>query len=398
MATLSLPQPGPEALAHSQKLAELIRREIAENSGRIGFERYFELTQYAAGLGYYSAGLRKFGRDGDFVTAPELGDVFARGVVAVIEPLLRDVSVVQNGQIQAGILEIGCGTGALAADVLTLLAQRDCLPAHYWLLERSADLRARQRETLSARVPELMARITWLDAPPAQAWSGVILGNEIIDALAPRRFEVTAHGACELCVTALDDGSFAYVLGAPCAEITAQLGSALASLPLGYRSEFQPQLAPWLAGVSGALQAGAVLLFDYGYAQAQFYMAQRTEGTLVCHYQHRMFDAPFLWPGLVDLSSSVNFTALAQAGAACDLALAAYVSQAEFLRLSCLAELGEGLAALSERERLRLTREIRMLTLPGEMGERIQLMAFTRNVAEATLAPALTTLGLRYTL
>ena len=179
-------------------------------------------------------------------------------------------------------------------------------------------------------------------------------------------------------------------------SILARLGpELLAALPMGYRSEMQPQLGAWLAGLTAFMHRGLVLLFDYGYPRHEFYLPERSAGTLVCHYQQRMFDAPFWYPGLVDLSSSVEFTALAEAGADCGLEFATYMSQAEFLIHGALAQVLQNLGTLSERLRLAITRQVRMLTLPGEMGERIKLMAFARELPESARASVLNRFGLR---
>ncbi len=388
MTRLNLGEPPADLIQHSNLLCALIRAEIASNGGAIGFDRYFELCQYAPGLGYYSAGLHKFGAGGDFVTAPGLGDVFARCIAASLLPTLAKLP-------EACILEVGCGTGVMAADILQALEQKAALPARYFMLERSADLRARQHETLAQRVPHLLAQVQWLDEPPKHAWCGVVLGNEIVDALPCQRFEITAHGPVALCVAANDQG-FKYVLGAPMPEIVAYLGNELVTaLPIGYRSELQPQLRPWLAGLTQSLRHGLVVLFDYGYPRREYYLPERTQGTLVCHYQQRMFDAPFWYPGLVDLSASVEFTALAQAGVECGLEFAGYLTQAEFLLHGGLPALLETLAHLTERERLAVSRQVRMLTLPGEMGDRIHVMAFARDLPESARAPVLQRLGLR---
>ncbi len=388
MTQLHLPSPPNELIEHSNRLCTLIRDEIAASGGAIGFDRYFELCQYAPGLGYYSAGLSKFGAGGDFVTAPGLGDLFARCIALTLLPML-------SAMPEPCILEVGCGTGTMAADILRTLKAQNVLPKRYWLLERSADLRLRQRETLTQQVPELLAIVEWLDAPPRAPWQGIVLGNEIVDALPTQRFEITADGPRELCVCTRG-ASFDYTLGAPSPSILARLGANLLELlPRGYRSEIQPQLSPWLEGLTASMQQGLVLLFDYGYPRQEFYLAERSAGTLVCHYQQRMFDAPFWYPGLVDLSSSVEFTALAEAGASCGLELAAYMSQAEFLVYGALTQALESLTAVPERARLALSQQARTLTSPSEMGERIKLMAFAREMPESARAPVLNRFGLR---
>ena len=388
MVTLQLPPPPPTLIEHSSRLCALIQEEIVAAGGAISFDRYFELCQYAPGLGYYSAGLNKFGAGGDFVTAPGLGDVFARCIAISLLPTL-------SAMPGASILEVGAGTGAMAADILRVLNQHGALPTRYCLLERSADLRQRQHETIARLVPELLPLVAWLDAPPSEPWYGIVLGNEIVDALAPQRFEISTDGARELCVGANESG-FEYSAGEVMPSIAARLGQALLdALPVGYRSEIQPQLGAWLAGLTANMRQGLVLLFDYGYPRHEFYLPERSAGTLVCHYQQRMFDAPFWNPGLVDLSSSVEFTALAEAGADSCLELASYMSQAEFLIYGGLAQVMQNLDTLSERARLAITRQVRMLTLPGEMGERIKLMAFSRDLPESARAPVLHRFGLR---
>lgn len=385
----SLPQPSADALAHSARVLQHIVLDIQRQGGWISFDRYFELCQYAPGLGYYSAGTTKFGRHGDFVTAAELGPVFARGVAHSWLPTLAALSAPE-------ILEVGCGSGAFAADALMFLAEHQALPRRYLLLERSADLRARQQQRLAQLPPAIAERAHWLDAPPAQAWQGIIFGNEVIDALPCKRFEITETGARELGVCATGAG-LAYALGEGLTEL-APLHGYLDEMPIGYRSEFQPQLTAWMAGLSGSLVRGLVQWIDYGYPRREYYLPERTQGTLVCHYQQRMFDAPFLWPGLVDLSASVDFTAVAEAGVQAGLELAAYLGQGELL-LDALArapaQLVGDLNALSETERLAYTRQIRLLTLPGEMGERMQMIAFARDLSESARAPILHHLGRR---
>ncbi len=385
---MHLPQPTDDLIEHSNRLSALIRDEIATSGGAIGFDRYFELCQYAPGLGYYSAGLNKFGAEGDFVTAPGLGDLFARCIAMTLLPTLGAIP-------EADILEVGCGTGAMAADILRALHDLGALPKRYWLLERSADLRQRQRETLVSLAPDLLPIVEWLDAPPGAPWRGIVLGNEIVDALPTQRFEITADGARELCVCTRG-ARFDYTLGPPLPSVLRRLGpDLLEPLPIGYRSEIQPQLEPWLAGLSASMQQGLVLLFDYGYPRHEFYLPERSAGTLVCHYQQRMFDAPFWYPGLVDLSSSVEFTALAEAGAGCGLELGTYMSQAEFLIHGALAQALENLGTVSERARMTFSQQVRLLTLPSEMGERIKLMAFARELPDSVRAPVLNRFGLR---
>ncbi len=384
-----LPAPSADALAQSKALKALIADEIAAR-GELTFARYVELTQYAPGLGYYSAGAQKFAErvtlqgaelQGDFVTAPELGSVFARCIAKLIAPIF-------SANPNAVFLEIGAGSGAFACDVLAALEHAKALPSQYLILERSADLKARQATKIKALIPEYFQRVSWIDAPPSAPWDGVLFGNEVIDALPFERFEVTENGPMQLGVQLDESGDFYYRTGAPILLVDHLLKAS--ELPLGYQSEFQPQLCAWLHGLTQNLGQGLVLLIDYGYTRTEYYLPERSSGTLVCHYQHRMFDDAFIYPGLVDISCSVDFTALAEAGLAAGLELLSYASQAQLL---IAAGLNDVLAMadfenLPQRARSRLSAEVRTLSLPGEMGERMQAMAWARGLPAEQLHPA----------
>lgn len=375
-----LPVPSAEALAHSQRLQALIHAQIAAAGGALPFSRYMELALYAPGLGYYSAGARKFGADGDFVTAPELGPSFAECVAQALAPVL-----VQVGP-QAQFLELGGGSGAFAEAALLHLQRLDALPAVYAILEPSADLRERQRERLQAALPaDLFARCRWLDGPLESPWRGVLFANEVIDALPTPRFAIRDGEVFEEHVVRGHDGGLLRVdqpadalLRAAVRHVERDIGTPL---PDGYRSELLPQLPYWIQAVGGLLEQGAMLFVDYGYPRREYYLPERRDGTLVCHYRHRAHGDPFHLPGLQDLTAFVDFTALAEAGVHAGFDFAGYCSQASFLINSGLAErIGVIDAIADEAERYRRHGEIKRLTLPGEMGERFQVMGFQRDV------------------
>ena len=375
----SLPEPGSAAREHSARLAALIREQIVAAGGALPFWRYMELALYAPGLGYYSAGAHKFGAAGDFVTAPELGGLFARCVAEATAPVLRAVGA------DAIFLELGGGSGAFAEHALPHLAECDALPARYAILEPSADLRERQRERLHAALPaELATRVEWLDGPPQQAWNGVLFANEVLDALPVSRFVMQDGEALEECIVLDDASAFAHaerpadlLLSGALRHIERGLSEAFVD---GYRSELLPQLPYWIDAVAGMLDRGALLFTDYGYPRREFYAPERRDGTLICHYRHHAHADPFLWPGLQDITASVDFTALAEAGTRISFELAGYCAQAQFLIGNGLGEALEAAQALPEIERLRLVQEAKRLTLPGEMGERFQAMGFQRGV------------------
>ncbi len=376
----TLPEPSDDERAHSRRLEEHIRAEIAAH-GPIAFSRWMALCLYAPGLGYYSAGRTKFGAAGDFVTAPELGALFARVVARALAPTLRALGA------GADFVELGGGSGAFARDLLRELAALDALPRRYRVLEPSAELRERQRARVRDELAaDVAARVEWIERPPDDAWDGVLFANEVVDALPTTHFGVRGGEVYEEHV-ALDGGRFvrvdrpadALVAGAV-RHLERALGAEFAD---GYRSEVLPQLPHWLAAVAAPLRRGVALFVDYGYARREYYLPERRDGTLVGHYRHHALADPLRWPGLVDLSAFVDFTALAEAGVGAGFELVGYASQAQFLLASGLAELLEAAQDLGDVERLRTTAEAKRLVLPGDMGERFQAIAFARGVDDA---------------
>jgi SAM-dependent MidA family methyltransferase len=348
-----------------------LHSHIAERGGWIAFDDYLEQVLYAPGLGYYSAGSTKLGRAGDFTTAPEISPMFGACIARQCAPLLRE-----GGEV----LELGAGTGALAEVLLLRLATAAALPAQYLILEVSADLRERQRARLSRLAPDLYARVRWLDAMPQHSVRGVILANEVADALPFQCFAATANGYEERGVGMDREGE----LGWAARPASTALGTEIARLEdsiarsfvAGYRSELCLRVGPWVASLAAALQAGCILLFDYGLGRQELYHPQRDTGTLRCHYRHRAHENPFLHPGVQDISAWVDFTRMAEAASAAGLEIAGYCTQAAFL-------LGAGIDAElategSVLERARAASAARSLLMPDEMGETFKAMLLTR--------------------
>lgn len=358
----------------------MIRSEIAGSGGGIPFSRFMELCLYAPGLGYYSAGSAKFGAAGDFVTAPELGPLFAGCVATAVAPVLQQLGP------EAEFLEIGGGSGAFAEVMLKRLLAMDALPARYAILEPSADLRERQRERLgSGLIPPVFDLVEWLDGPPEQSWNGVLFANEVIDALPTPRFTLRDGEVFEEGVALEENGRFVRsdrpadaLLAAAVRHLERTLG---APFPDGYRSELLPQLPYWVQAVMGGLEAGAMLFVDYGYPRREFYQPQRDQGTLRAFYRHQTHNDVYAWPGLQDLTASVDFTALAEAGTHAGFDLTGYCTQASFLLGNGLPQLlQEAEARAGDIQLQQLRNEAKKLTFPSEMGERFQVMGFSRGV------------------
>lgn len=375
-----LPLPDDTALAHSGQLAAMIRAEIAASGGYVPFSRFMERCLYAPGMGYYSAGSTKFGEAGDFVTAPELGPLFASCVAQAVAPVLQQLGP------QAEFVEIGGGSGAFAEVMLKRMLELDALPARYAILEPSADLRERQRERLARKlIPPVFDLVAWLDEPPAAAWNGVLFANEVIDALPTPRFTLRDGEVFEEMVTLDGDGAFTRtdrpadaLLAAAVRHVERYLEQPFAD---GYRSELLPQLPYWIQAVMGGMESGAMLFCDYGYPRREYYLPDRDEGTLRAFYRQRVHTGVYRWPGLQDLTASVDFTALAEAGTQAGFDLAGYTNQANFLLGNGLQErLDEAQARADDATLLRLRNEAKRLTLPSEMGERFQVMGFSRDV------------------
>jgi SAM-dependent MidA family methyltransferase len=370
-----LPPLRPDEVDQSERVLQALHAAIDARGGWLAFDDYLRTVLYAPGLGYYSAGSGKFGRSGDFITAPELSGLFGRCVARQCAQILP----IAGGQI----LELGAGSGVLACDLLTTLTQLDALPERYDILEVSAELRARQQRRLDTLPPALRTRVRWLDTLPAAPISGVILANEVADALPFKRFVIAAEGISERGVAWARGGLIEADrpadanFSAAVHRIAGSLGEP-STWPIGYRSELCPLLGPWIAGIASALARGALLLFDYGLARHEYYHPQRTEGTLRCHFRHRAHDDALRYPGLQDISAWVDFTAVAEAGCDAGLTVHGYCSQAAFL-LACGIEADLG-AADGALERARLAAQARQLLLPGEMGETFKVMALTRGL------------------
>jgi SAM-dependent MidA family methyltransferase len=373
----SLPPPGADALAQSGRLIELLRRELEAAGGWLSFARYMELALYAPGLGYYSGGARKFGPGGDFITAPELTPLFGQALAGQLAQVMA-ASAPQ-------LIEVGAGTGLLAADLLLELERRAALPARYAILELSGELRERQFDTLAQKAPHLASRVEWLDALPAH-FSGAVVANEVVDVMPVHLVVSRPDGLFERGVAATVEGGEWRLCWAdvPAAGVVREAARAL-TLPQPASGEYVTELnlagRGWVAAWAERLRQGALLLIDYGYPRAEYYLPSRSTGTLLCYYRHRAHAEPFLWPGLNDITAFVDFTAIAEAGFEAGLEVLGYTSQAQFLFncgvLECLERRGPHESA----DYIRAARAVQRLTAPQEMGELFKVLALGRGLA-----------------
>lgn len=371
-----LPQPSALAQQHSEVLQAHIAAEIQASAGKISFARFMELALYAPGLGYYVSGNRKFGPQGDFITAPEVSSLFGRC-------LARQCAQVFSALSTAGsILEFGAGTGIMAADILLELSQLRVSLQHYYILEVSPELRERQQQTIQQHAPEQMDKVVWLNRLPEPGFQGVIIANELLDALPVHRFMVQQDGLQEL-VVAFRDEQFTWETAPAAKEMHSAVEALRQSLgePLrnGYVSEISLAQSRWMHSIAERLGEGAILLIDYGYPQKEYYHPQRDQGTLMCHYRQRAHEDPFVYIGLQDITSYVDFSGIAAVGVEAGLRLAGFTSQAHFLIGCGLDEILAQSDPEDVQNYLPLTQQVKRLTLPGEMGERFKAIGFTRN-------------------
>jgi len=364
-----LPEPGAAGREHSARVVASVRSEIARCGGWIPFASYMRHVLYAPALGYYVAGSRKFGEDGDFVTAPETTPLFA-GALAIQLAAILEATATRE------IVEFGAGSGVLAADLLNALAEQDAQPSRYAIVDVSPDLRERQRATLARNAPGQVDLVDWLDALPA-TFDGAIVMNEVLDAIPPHIISRRNGEWFERGVAA-DDAL--HWEDRPLADAALLALAASRFPPSGdYVSEVNPAAEALIEDIGRRMVGGALLVMDYGFPQAEFYHAQRSEGTLMGHYRHRAHADPFLWPGLSDLTSHVDFTAIALAGERSGLQLAGYAPQAAFL-LSCgildlLRDVGDPASVAYLRE----AAAVQKLTSPAEMGELFKVLALAKS-------------------
>lgn len=347
-----------------------IAREIDKAGGTISFARFMELALYWPGMGYYSAGSRKLGADGDFVTAPELSPLFARTLARQIAQL--------HGEGLRQVVELGAGSGALAADLLLELEALGCRPDTYFILEVSGDLRQRQHALISERAPGLRACVRWMDMLP-HPYEGVIIANEVLDAT-PAHVIVMRAGEPREVFVQYDPAAARLVRR----EMPATGGVLAAAQQLhlpadDYETEINLAARALVASLAHTVKRGVLLFIDYGFPQREYYHLQRNRGTLMCHYRHHAHDDPFALPGLQDITTHVDFSAVAHAAHDSGAQLLGYASQAQFLINCGLIDLLAATPASDARAYAPLAAQVQKLTSPAEMGELFKVIALGKN-------------------
>jgi len=368
----SLPTPSLEAAAHSQRLQQFIGDEIAACGGWISFARYMELALYAPGLGYYAAGATKFGAAGDFTTAPERSHLFGRTLARQVAQVLHETG--------GDVLEVGAGSGKLACDVLLELQRLDALPTRYAILELSATLQARQHEQIAAQAPHLLERVQWLDQLP-QAFSGVVLGNEVLDAM-PVHLVMHKDGAWLERGVSANDAGFVWQDRPIDSDALQQTAQSL-EVPDNYLTEINLAAPAFIASLADCITRGMVLMIDYGFPRAEYYHPQRNQGTLMCHYRHHAHGEPFFWPGLQDITAHVDFSAIANSTP--DMQLLGYTSQANFLINCGITDLLAETSPEDVANYLPLANQAQYLLSPAEMGELFKVLALGKELEMALL-------------
>lgn len=373
----SLPEPSSDALKQSEKLIARICHIIDEDGGSITFRRYMEMALYEPGLGYYVSGTHKIGTQGDFITAPEISALFSRCIAQQCSQIIQQLNDEAETYHSINILELGAGTGIMAADVLLELEKQQQLPDHYYILDLSPDFKQRQKITLEKYVPHLLERVTWLSQLPKE-FNGIILGNEVLDAMPVNVFTQQNETIFEHHVISKNGKLIEQLQEAKIELSTSVKALKIPEEATPYTSEINPNLDGWLQTLSESLNKGIVLLIDYGYPRKEYYLPERNKGTLICHYQHLVNEAPLHYPGLQDITASVDFTAVAEAAEKQDLKISGFTSQAAFLANSGLEEMFIKSLDEEKADQHLLAQQVRTLCLPSEMGERFKVIALSK--------------------
>ena len=368
-----LPTPDDASLNHSSIVLEELTKKINTNQGWINFADFMQFILYEPGLGYYSSGTRKIGVGGDFTTAPEISNLFGRCLANCVIKILKSCP-------KQMILEIGGGSGQLAFDILTQLDNRGFVPDQYYILEISADLKDRQQRFLAKLPNNLLEKVIWLDSLPENLITGVILGNEVLDAMPCRRFRIQDEDVHEIGISCTNqrliekDKLADEDIKNSVHKIEKELNRRFTN---GFVSEIRPDYRNWFSTISSSIVSGVIIFIDYGCSRAEYYSADRSTGTLVCHYQNFAHYNPLFLPGVQDLSAWVDFSLVADVGLEHDFKVETYTSHRDFLLSEGILELVDEIS--DQNQRFEINQAVKQLLLPGQMGDTFKFMLLSKD-------------------
>lgn len=365
----TLPQPSASQIARSSQLVEHIRSLVDAQGGWLPFDDYMNAALYTPNLGYYSndaSPFSAFAATGDFITAPLLSPLFGACLAEQALEVFERTGVFN-------VLEIGAGTGRLAADILAHLSACG-VTVHYDILELSGTLRAQQQATIADALPNSPHQVQWLDALPTD-YEGLIIGNEVLDAMPVKLIGVNDGVWFERGV-AFEKDQLVYVDRPTDTRLPmpSDWMHALENSGASYLSETQGQQMAFINSLGACLHKGVVLMLDYGFPAHEFYHPQRNTGTLMCHIQHVAHDDALYHAGVQDITAHVNFSALKQPKG---LTAIGYTNQANFLINNGLLDL---LTQLPPEETRAAANRAHKLMSEAEMGELFKVMAWAKGV------------------
>ncbi len=384
----SLPEPSPDALSHSEKLVSVIREEIQNSETQsISFRRYMEMALYQPSLGYYVTGNHKIGKQGDFITAPEISPLFSQCVANQCAQILRKVAPLGQSINKGCVLELGAGSGKMASDILLELEQQEQLPERYYILDLSPDLIKRQQQTIQRKAPYLLDKVEWITSLP-EKFIGAVIGNEVLDAMPVDVFTQNGNDIFEHHVI-WQDGKLIEQLKPANTKLKQQVLDLHLEPDKPYTSEINPNINAWFKSLSDSMEKGLILLIDYGYTRSEYYLPERNKGTLICHYQHLVNEAPLHYPGLQDITANVDFTAVAEAADMNGFDVSGFTSQVHFLSntaienyfMKAIEQSSENNYEDREKKQYQLAQQVRTLSLPSEMGERFKCIALSKDLS-----------------
>jgi len=362
-----------------------IRAACERAGGWLKFSEYMNIALYEPALGYYSGGLQKFGQKGDFITAPEISPMFGQCLANQIAEVMAEFKA--DGKCDVSIVEFGAGSGVLAADVLLRLEALKLLPEHYCIIELSAELQQRQKKTMNNQAKHLLNRVRWLNQLPEDMSHVIVVANEVLDAMPVECFQMGSDTTTSQSLVVGFENNELVSKYLPADELIVEKVTGMQqrsefSFSENYKSEYNPAVGGWLAALEGKIESLVILLIDYGYNEKEYYHQDRVDGTLMCYYQHRAHDNIFWWPGLQDITAFVNFTDVAYSAVSLGMEISGYTTQAAFLLANGLSELHAEQVTDDIQQQIKLSQQIKTLTLPSEMGDRFKVMAITKNYDE----------------